>query len=354
MLAGAHEHPLELRHHLRGGRLGGAPAHQFLEQPRVAEAPAREHHRGDAGARKRLTDALRVVQAAGEDHGRRQRVGQARGERVVGDALVVHRGGARVEGDRSDPRVRHQAVGEFEAGGVPGALAGAELYGDRHSSPTPPLRSPRFGRPLDSGAGDGDGAGGISEQGSAGAGLADLGHGTAHVEVDRVGPRGDHSSGGGAHHGRILPEELDRGRRGEAGGASTVLEPRGALLGVDAQQLAQRAFVAVVHRVARDHLRDRHPRPVALGLQAHEPVADPRQWGEQHAVGDPQGAELPGVGQVGVGMSSWPPRYGGPTVSDPESSARSSDPICCRAHWTAAVAQLSAVLRATAHTSSSS
>ena len=42
------------------------------------------------------------------------------------------------------------------------------------------------------------------------------------------------------------------------------------------QQLVERLAVAVVDREARDHLRDREPGAVALGLQAHEPVADAR------------------------------------------------------------------------------
>ncbi len=86
----------------------------------------------------------------------------------------------------------------------------------------------RFCRPFDRSAGDGDGAGRVGQQRGAGAGLADLGHRAAHVEVDRVGPRGDHDGGGGAHHGGVLPEQLDRGRR---------LRPAGphALGGVDAQ-----------------------------------------------------------------------------------------------------------------------
>ena len=52
-----------------------------------------------------------------------------------------------------------------------------------------------------------------------------------------------------------------------------------------------------MHRVARDHLRDRQPGAVALGLQAHEPVADPRQRRQHDAVGDRDAAERPGLGE---------------------------------------------------------
>ena len=44
-----------------------------------------------------------------------------------------------------------------------------------------------------------------------------------------------------------------------------------------------------------------HPGAVARGLQAHEPVADPGQRREQHAVGHAQAGELPGVGEGGAG-----------------------------------------------------
>ena len=74
-----------------------------------------------------------------------------------------------------------------------------------------------------------------------------------------------------AHHLGVLAEELDRDR---------------VLVGMQPQQLAQRALVAVVQAEARDHLRDREAGAVAARLQADEPVADPRQRREQHAVGD--------------------------------------------------------------------
>ena len=48
----------------------------------------------------------------------------------------------------------------------------------------------------------------------------------------------------------------------------------------------QRALVAVVHGEARDHLRDGQAGAVALGLQAHEPVADSGQRREHDPVGD--------------------------------------------------------------------
>ena len=66
---------------------------------------------------------------------------------------------------------------------------------------------------------------------------------------------------------------------------------------VDPQQLVERLAVAVVDREARDHLGDREPGAVALGLQAHEPVADAGQRREHDPVGDRDAAERPGVVQ---------------------------------------------------------
>ncbi len=63
------------------------------------------------------------------------------------------------------------------------------------------------------------------------------------------------------------------------------------LVGMDPQQLAQRALVAVVDGEARDHLRDGQAGAVALGLQAHEPVADPGQRRQHDPVGDRDAAE---------------------------------------------------------------
>ena len=84
---------------------------------------------------------------------------------------------------------------------------------------------------------------------------------------------------------RVLAEELDRGRAGRP------------LLGVHAQHLDARLLVAVVDGVARHHLRDRQAGAVALGLQAHEPVADARQRREHDAVRDLDPTQGPALRQ---------------------------------------------------------
>ena len=87
----------------------------------------------------------------------------------------------------------------------------------------------------------------------------------------RSAPASATIAGGRAHHVGVLAEELDRD---------------GVLVGMEPQQLAQRALVAVVDAEARDHLRDREAGAVAARLEADEPVADPGERREQHAVGD--------------------------------------------------------------------
>ena len=202
-----------------------------------------------------------------------------------------------MEGDRRDARLGDQAMGEVDAAGVAGHRAGAQL--DRHR-----LAAALAGRPRDR-----DGRVGILEHRGARAGLADLGHRAAHVEVDDVDLRDvlGHVGRGGAHDVGVLPEELQR---------------RGAFVGMDAQQLGERLLVAVVDGEARHHLAVGHPRAVARRLQAHEPVADAGQRREQHAVGHADAGELPGVGEGGARRRHGGLRIDAPTGTSTTARAR--------------------------------
>ena len=128
---------------------------------------------------------------------------------------MVDGGGARVEGDRRDARLAYEPVGELKAARVARATARAELDGDGQAGA------------LARGAGDGDGDVGVVEQGGAGAGLADLGDGAAHVQVDGVGARARDRGGGDAHDGGVLAEELDRDDAARRGGATPAGSARG-------------------------------------------------------------------------------------------------------------------------------
>ena len=175
-----------------------------------------------------------------------------------------------MERDTGHAGLLHQPARERDAGAVAGLAAGAELHGHRQAAA------------LARGARDGHGAVVVVEEGGAGAGPADLAHRAAHVEVDEVGARAGGDRGRLAHHRGVVAEELHRHR---------------VLVGVDAQELAQRAPVAVHEAEARDHLRDHEPGAVALRLKAHEPVADAGQRREHDAVGEAHAAERPAVRQ---------------------------------------------------------
>src|SRR4051794_12099587 len=277
VLDGAIHDPIELLADLIGRRFGGAGPEQLREQPRIAERAPREHDGGGAGALVGGPDRGCVREAAGQDHRRLERLHEPRGERVVRRALVVDGGAPRVKADRAHAGVVDEAVGELEAVGLAGALAGAELDGDRQAA--------AFPRRL----GDGDRGLRVLDERGAGAGLADLRDGAAHVEVDEVRPALGDRGGRGAHDLRILAEELDRDRPAAVA----------ALIRVDPEHLDARLLVAVVDPEARDHLRHGEAGSVALGLQADEPVADAGERREDHAVRDADGADVEGVGEGG-------------------------------------------------------
>src|SRR4051794_18827822 len=277
VLDGALHDPLELGADLVGRGLAGAGAEEPGEEPGVAERPASEHHGGGAGVLVGALDRLGIGHPAGEDHGRVERRDELRREVVVGRALVVHRGAARMEADRADARLVHEAVGELEAVRLAGALARAKLHGDGQAAP------------LARGSRDLDRRVRVFDQRGARAGLADLRHRTAHVQVDQVGAALGDRRGGGAHDVGVLAEELDRDR------AAAVA----ALVGMDPQHLDARLLVAVVDPEARHHLRHREPGAVALGLEPDEPVADAGERREHDPVRDPDGADVEGVGEGG-------------------------------------------------------
>ena len=84
-----------------------------------------------------------------------------------------------------------ESPGDVNAADVAGPQAGAQL--DRH----------RETAPAAGGSDERDGAVGILEQRGAGAGLADLGHGAAHVDVDQIGAGCGDPLRRGGHHVRI-------------------------------------------------------------------------------------------------------------------------------------------------------
>jgi hypothetical protein len=166
-------------------------------------------------------------EASRDDHRDVDPLGELARQGIVGLPLVLGRGRARVEADRRDSRIRGQSERQVEALSAARLAAGAKLHRHRHATALP--------------GGDGDPHGEIlvREQSGAGAGLADLADGAAHVDVDQIGACLRDHSRRRSHDLRILAEELNRD---------------GVLVGMQAEQLAHGALIAVVEPEARNHL----------------------------------------------------------------------------------------------------
>ncbi len=203
--------------------------------------------------------------------GRGQPLDELRGECVVGRPPVLLRGVAGVKRDRGDARLLDEPPRELDAGSLAGPLSRAQLDRDRQAA--------ALGR----GARERERRVRLVEQRRARTGLADLAHRAAHVDVDHLGAALGDDRRGGAHRVRVMAEQLDRERM---------------LVGMDAQELAVGAGVAVLEPEARDHLGDGETGPVALRLQAHEPVADARKRREHEPVRQVVTGESPRFGKA--------------------------------------------------------
>ncbi len=270
MLAGAIDHPIELGEDLVSGRVttqvpSSSPnSHGFPSEPRaswIAAAPV---------CANASTGLLGGAQAAGDQHRNGQLLDQPPGELIVGTAAVALRRVSRMDAESRHATVIGQPPGGLDPLVIPGTQPGTQLDGDGQATAAG-RRERQRNRQI-----------GVIEQGRAGAGLADLRDRAAHVDVDQVRARRRDSLRGGRHHIGIVAEQLDRHR---------------VLIGVDPQQLGAGALVAVVHGKARDHLGHGQAGAVALGLQPHEPVADPGQWRKHDPVGDLHPTQAPRVGQ---------------------------------------------------------
>src|SRR4051794_9459338 len=68
VLLGAVHHPEQLGDDFVPLGIGTAPTGELLEDPRVTEGPAGDHHRVRAGGAVGLASGLSVVETAGDDH----------------------------------------------------------------------------------------------------------------------------------------------------------------------------------------------------------------------------------------------------------------------------------------------
>ena len=239
---------------------------ELVEDPRVAERAARDHHRVGAGLARRRARARSASRRPPETitgtrcPPRSSARASSRDERVVGPAAVELLRRARVQGDRGDAGVGDQPLGERRP------PSGRPARSRSAASPSPAGRSPRPrpARPRPPAPGHRSSAAPAPV-------FSTFGTGQPMLRSISAGPACGGDGRRLAHHVGVGAEELDRDR---------------ALVGVDAQHLLDRAPVAVRDREARDHLRDRQPGAVALRLQAHEPVADPGERREQDPVRD--------------------------------------------------------------------
>ena len=169
------------------------------------------------------------------------------------------------------PGLGLEAPRQLHAGAVAGRPSGAELHG--HGQAAALARRD----------GDGDRLGGIVQQRRSRTRLAHLLDRASHVEVDQVGARVRRHRRRLAHDRGVVAEELDAYR---------------VLVGMDAQELPDRALVAVGQAEARHHLGHHEPGPEALGLEADEPVADPGQGRQHDPVGEADPTKRPGIGEL--------------------------------------------------------
>src|SRR3954469_19359514 len=105
MLLGPLDYPVELGDYLLSRRTAVAVAQDLLEDPGVAEGPARQQDGSHARLLVGLARLLRGRQAAGQEDRGGQRLGKRTRQLVVRLPLVLLRGVARVEPDPGHPGV---------------------------------------------------------------------------------------------------------------------------------------------------------------------------------------------------------------------------------------------------------
>ena len=253
----------ELADQLLVGRHAGDAVDQLGQQPGVALGAARDHHGARARRVEHFLGARAVGDVAGGHHGDVDEVDEFGRQGVVGPAGVHLLCRAGVERDRLGTRV-DQLWAEHEAVARAVAHAGPQL--DRHGD----------GDGLGDRARDGDRHVVVVERRGARAGLRDLAHRAAEVDVDDVGAGGLAHARGLGDRGRIRSEDLHR---------------EGMLVAGDAQ-VAERARVAVREAAGRDHLRAHEARAEAASLPPEGLHGDSRHRREHDARGNLHLADL--------------------------------------------------------------
>src|SRR3954469_14745482 len=128
MLLGSVDYPVELLLDLLNRWFSTAEPQKLLEDPWIAERPARQQHRRDARLVVSLLRLPGARQATCQQDRRRQGLSQLARQLVIRLALVLLGRVARVERDRGDPRVLDQAAGHVEATPVPWHESRAQFH----------------------------------------------------------------------------------------------------------------------------------------------------------------------------------------------------------------------------------
>ena len=191
-------------HDLVVARLRHPAAGQLLEDPRVAERAAGDHHR--VGSRLAIGAARRPAPS----RARRRRSPWPPSRRAARRARVPARSRGR---PCAAPR-RFAGAARSPRRRPPRPAARRGRTPDRSPGSSPERSFTVTGRPEPSGSrpGEGEGEVGPSQQLRAGARLADLADGAAHVDVDQVGAGLGCDRRRRAHHLGVVAEQLDRDR----------------------------------------------------------------------------------------------------------------------------------------------
>ena len=185
-------------------------------------------------------------------------------------------GEAGVEGEHLSAGVL-EAAGEIRGGEEAVIPTGADLDGDRNADG------------LDNRSDDGIGGVGVFEEGGSGTGAADLGHPTAHVDVDDVSTVVFADPGGVGHFVGFAAENLD-GQR--------------AFVGVN-DELFVRLFGLIVERHSADEFGEHEAGASdALGDEAHGEGADIFHGGQEEGGIDGDGTDGKTGRKVHVGRFS--------------------------------------------------
>lgn len=259
-----------------GFGLAGEGGGDFGECPGVTDGGAADHDAIAAGFAEHALSIGGGFDVAVTDEGNGDGFAHLLDEIPIGLALEALLGEAGVEGEHLGAGVL-EATGEIGGGEEAVIPAGADFDGDGDADG------------LDDGADDALGGVGVFEEGGTGTSAADLGHPTAHIDVDDVSTVVFADPGGVGHFVGFAAEDLDS---------------EGAFVGVD-DEFFVRLFGLVVERHGADEFGEHEAGAGdALGDEAHGEGADIFHGGQEEGGIDGDGTDGKTGREVHVGRFS--------------------------------------------------